>query len=535
MVDPSFFHTVSQFSPPGPKEMGNQDSHALAERRKQKGYYDFGERPTLKSAPDLDINASKFMSFYTRFTSTSSRIGCFIANIFAALIGAVIARTHFALTSGAHAVNNLFNQYKCGNFLPPQSPSGSERAKVGTYLSTNLRLSKSADEGFEWKKTLLRSAERSIEISANYAGGKDFQEILSLIDERMKAKPELKTHLLINPEMLEHQDKAQLKALKQAYPDRLTVVIHGPHMVLFPALHTEENHVKLVVVDNKYFVMGGTSIHPQLAHQTATNVKSLKSPGSKMLDMGARDNDIICESEEAARVMRASFFKLFRLCEQQATNKEAPDRFFAIEGAKGYCDPFHTQPGLFERVRLKVIVGGPEHGDENPIVAQYVKRINKARDRVFFANMQFNPDSKIKNALRKKQASDRPIHTILITNGMKEKSCLGKCFTVITSRGNYKYIDAPYEYQVSKTQYHKKVAVFDTNHMIIGSANIGPKSAGYDREIICDIKDERVTAAMKEILDQDLKSSAPIQRESTLSRLLTEIAASLFSPSRHFV
>jgi phosphatidylserine/phosphatidylglycerophosphate/cardiolipin synthase-like enzyme len=255
-----------------------------------------------------------------------------------------------------------------------------------------------------------------------------------------------------------------------------------------------------------------------------------------MCEHGTRDNDIVGEGEQTASVMRKEFFNLLQLCEQQVVNKPAANRAFVVSGETGHCSPFHEEAGLFANARLKVIVGGPEHGNNNPIVHQYVKRIYKAKKEICFANFQFNPIATIIQALIKKRTSPARPSIRLISNGTIGKSHATTCSSVLTSRANYKYVDTAYEFSTPKTQYHKKVALFDDLHTIIGSANLGPKSLRFDREMICDIKDERVASAMRQVLQEDVKRAMPVTRKVILKRKLWDnVVSSLLSFTANFV
>jgi len=414
--------------------------------------------------------------------------------------------------------------------IPPEGTP-----QVGRYYETRLLVAKTADEGYQWKKKLIHSAETSIELSANYAGGKEFRKILHLIEQRLQEKPSLKAHLLVNPELLEPEDKHMLKELQDRYQGRFLFLIHSPHVHFEGGIHTEENHVKMLVVDEKYFVTGGTSIHPRLASETQGDRSDVKAPRARTaraLDLSSRDNDIVGESENISKVMRRQFYSLFQVCEMHVQNKPVEERFVPFEGTKGICDEFQKSP-FFERVRMKVIVGGPEHRLDNPITRQYVTRIQKAKESIILANMQFYPHEKIRKALEQKKQTGVPI--TLLTGGASDTSCIGRCLQVWRSRVQYHLPDSVYEYQVPKQIFHKKIAVFDTRHTVIGSYNLGRKSSLYDHEMICVIKDERVTTAFQEVLIEDKKRSREVRSSILQHHGWHRLFGSLLRPLEQFV
>ena len=411
------------------------------------------------------------------------------------------------------AVRKAAYKYQLKHSLPEQVEGKKESGEgphVGKYYEARICVAKTADEGFAWKQEIIRSAETSIELSANYGGGKEFQMILTLIEERLAAKGELKVHILLNPEMLEKEDKQRLEELQKTYRDRFMYLIHSPRVHFKGGIHTEENHVKMLVVDEKYFVTGGTSIHPKLSRETNTDsadVKALQAPMSHTLHPLYRDNDITGESEPIAQVMRNQFYKLLQICEMHELNKPAEPRFFECSARKGTCVAFDRANPL-SGVRMKVLVGGPEHRRHNPITEQYMKRIRKAQHSIVLANMQFYPHREIRSALLEKKQTHVPI--TLVTGGTPKDSCVGGRCQVWRSRVRYDIPDEVYEYQAPHL-YHKKIALFDSKHTVIGSYNLGRKSSLYDHEMICVLKDERVTALFKDILEEDKKRSFEVR------------------------
>lgn len=58
--------------------------------------------------------------------------------------------------------------------------------------------------------------------------------------------------------------------------------------------------------------------------------------------------------------------------------------------------------------------------------------------------------------------------------------------------------------------YHKKIVVIDNKTTIIGSFNLGYKSAYCDDENICIINDARVAEDVNSSLEADLEDSMPV-------------------------
>ena len=145
--------------------------------------------------------------------------------------------------------------------------------------------------------------------------------------------------------------------------------------------------------------------------------------------------------------------------------------------------------------------------------------------------MQFYPHESIRSVLKKNKGAS----ITLLTGGASDLSCIGRCCQVWRSRTNYAIPNEVYEYQIPRQEYHKKIAVFDAKHTVIGSYNLGRKSSLYDHEMICVIKDERVAQAFKEVIDED-KGRAKEVRSSILKHPMWHmILGNLLRPFEQFV
>ena len=102
----------------------------------------------------------------------------------------------------------LFPKYRT-NFNPANNNLSAPA--LGKFVNTDVRVSNHATESLEWKKELIRNAEQSIELSANFAGGEVFRDVLSIIESRMEKKVELKVHLLLSADLIEKTDKLKLE------------------------------------------------------------------------------------------------------------------------------------------------------------------------------------------------------------------------------------------------------------------------------------------------------------------------------------
>ncbi|MBA2367858.1 MAG: phosphatidylserine/phosphatidylglycerophosphate/cardiolipin synthase family protein [Candidatus Protochlamydia sp.] len=437
-------------------------------------------------------------------------MGALCANLPMGIAISGIALTQLAIYMAA---KEIFNRYNDHRYRLSFEPAANEvnAPKLGTYTPTDLRISNHATESSEWKKALITSARHSIELSPNFAGGEKFEEVLQLIENQMRQFPDLKCHIIVSSDLLVENDKEKLNFLKSTYPN-FNHLITDRIYTTTPKLLSEENHVKMLIVDGQYFAMGGTGIHDKMAREIVSNDDvNDSSLGSKFIDKAFRDTDIIGYGE-IGETMRNQFFNLYRIWEHRMTGKSS-DRFFPSMPEKNKtCSIFHEEEGLITNAKMKYIVGGPEHRKNNPISAEISTLIDHSEKEVRIANLLFNPDKKICKALKK--AKEKKIDITGYFNGTGKDSSSAHYLYALPNRYNYHLITKAFEYNKKDLLYHKKLMTVDSRFTLVGSYNFGVKSAICDYENICVIDDTRVAAIMNEALDEDKTNSDKFKAQS---------------------
>jgi len=379
-----------------------------------------------------------------------------------------------------------------------------EAPKLGIYSNTDLLVSNNAAKSFEWKKNLIESAQSSIELSANFAGGKPFRDVLNLIVHRMSLKPDLKAHLMLSRDLLEPEDIQLLDTIKKSNPNFVYIVTDRIYTTV-PEMLSEENHVKLLVVDGKYFVMGGTGINKQMTREIVPKENNTtQSRDSKFIDKAFRDTDVIGYGQ-VAQTMRNQFFNLYRIWENRMEGNSS-NRYFESKGdfrihETFSCPKFHKEKGVLKGCAMKYIVNGPEHRKKNQISSEIAELTKNAQLEVRLANLLFNPDSLVKKALVQCKKNGVPIKGYF--NGTGKNSSSSHYVYALPNRYNYNLLTEVFEYGVKDQLYHKKVITIDDRYSVVGSFNLGVKSALCDYESVVVIDDPRVTKLMNEALDVD--------------------------------
>lgn len=432
------------------------------------------------------------------------------------------------LTYGIYKIaKKIFMHYRGHRYQLAFNPTtkNENAPKLGAYTKTDLRICNHTTESFEWKKELISSAQDSIELSGNFAGGEKLRECLQLMERQMTKHPNLKCHLIFSSDLLEKQDKKYLKKLAKIYPNFHYLITDRIYR-LDPVPLSEENHVKLLIVDGKYFAMGGTGIHEKMTREEHINEPNEKeSLGASLIDKNFRDTDLILYGE-VAQTMRNQFFNLYRIMEYRMTKKEV-DRYFENQPEKsGRCELFHNDEGLIKDCNLKYVVSGPEHRNKNPISSEIADLIDKSENEVKIANLIFNPDNIIRESLKKAKARGISIKGYL--NGTKEASTSHYLYA-LPNRHNYNLLTKAYEYRKKNQLYHKKIMTVDNRFAMVSSFNFGIKSAKCDYENACFIDDYRVAKIINQSLKEDAKVSKSYKGDKLISKKKWSLIPSIFA------
>ncbi|KPK32826.1 MAG: hypothetical protein AMS24_03065 [Chlamydiae bacterium SM23_39] len=493
-----------------------------------------------KNPPGFGIPIGNYQKI--KFTSPTEKInniallillGSMVVGLAGVIIVSTLVGTIALIAISIDQIRSRVWAYRFRSDLPASHTKTDLNAPhLGSKSTADVLIVNNAENSFKWKKELLSIAETSIEFSPNFAGGEDFREILDIIKTRMTNSSKLRTHILLSNDLLEKTDISKLNDLNKTFGNRFKYLITNRIYHTSPYLHSEENHVKMLVVDGKYFVIGGTGIHPKMDRQDVckTTIKKVnkKNFSSKFFDQGFRDTDLVGKGQ-IALTLRSQFFSLFQKWENRMRyhdkNTFFANDFFPIENAtQGTCDKFDKAKGLIKNVSLRCFVGGPEHRKRNPITHRIAMRINKATQEIRFGNLLFNPDEIIKKELQNKNKESIKIAGHF--NSAGNNSSLSHWIYVLPNRTNYSLLTNAYEYDQPNQLYHKKVATFDKKYTIIGSYNLGQKSASCDDEIILEIKNADVAKQVNEGLKEDVNHSKEI-KESKLDTFFNKIAGAI--------
>lgn len=378
-------------------------------------------------------------------------------------------------------------------------------------------------EMFHWDLAFLREAKESVEILACFLGGDTAQELLIVIENRLQENEGLQVFLLSSPVLIGSEEWNMIKRIQNSYPKNFHIEFTTQVIKLLPDLTSIDNHVKMFVVDEKYFSTGGTNLEQaHCSDGSFTPVKEEKrNPAiANFLPAGMRDQDIVGKGE-IAKEFRLIFHQLFSLwenynktfiLEKNPSSFSENNHYFPIKKQAEVRDfDFSPHQCKVASSQIKIVLGGP-HQDENSVTKEYVRLIKNAQEEIIIEQLYFFPSNKIFKALL--EAVNRGVKLILISNGLTEISPASTKLFCWANRINYVPMfygatfhfweeacvrtkppkkTSIYEYHVQDVLLHKKMMLIDKQIFVLGSYNFGFKSAYGDYEMIV-IIDSKTTA-----------------------------------------
>jgi putative cardiolipin synthase len=409
-------------------------------------------------------------------------------------------------------------------------------------------VSENSEQTLKWMHELISHAEHSIELGAYSTGGKVFMDLIEAIEIRMDEVPPLEVYVIAAPIFLFDREMEKIECLKKEYPN-FHFQVSEPHFKVFPDYNTNENHMKCLIVDEKYFIIGGTNLHEAFCTKGTEKIdkRSFENPVGHMMPSGTRDMDLI-GSGPVAHDIRKMYHKMFALWEhfgKTLTFIEDPDYFsensYVEINAETHIDKFESSPKRVEVEKIDFILGGP-HQEKNAITQEYKSLIDLAKKEIVLGNFYFNPSPDLFESIH--ASVKKGVSYKLITNGLWDGSPFYATLLCWGNRVNYvpflysrdfhfwqKPHEQPshnvriYEYQVEDILYHKKAMVVDKRYSVIGSYNLYSKSYYSDYEIILVVDSPKIAAQVFEVLKIDILHSMEITPDDAIAWYFDPIIA----------
>jgi phosphatidylserine/phosphatidylglycerophosphate/cardiolipin synthase-like enzyme len=467
-------------------------------------------------------------------TAVGAIIACFVASSSILVLGAFIGG-FFAVSAACFLFSYLAYRNDRRMQLEQKveqlglSPEEHQAPPLETYVDNSVFMTQNSRETAHWKLDLIDHAEQSIELSGNFCGGPIFCEALDRIERRLRDVPALKVHIISNDDLLESPEVEKMKQLAAEFPERFNYIVINDRFEWSNTLKYREMHIKAFVVDEKYFVIGGSGMHQELC----TDIPETEESRNCLLAFfpkASRDMDAIAVGP-TAKTLRLVFFKMYALWEAMCTGKEVENHFFPIdeEGPIAVFEGIDNHPSLVN-ASMKLTLTNPDD-PINKGTLEYISLINQAKRNVTLAQLFLNPAPELMQALER--AAER-VHLKVITSGNNPDDPFLNIFFALPNCSNYYPLSVKpearhlsleelreedltateiWEYYVANSWFHKKILRVDEDITVCGSWNCSLKSDGSDPEVLLTIKSREIAQQTDRVIEEDTRRSQLVPLE----------------------
>ncbi len=179
----------------------------------------------------------------------------------------------------------------------------------------------------------------------------------------------------------------------------------------------------------------------------------------------------------------------------------ADDWFFATQ-EKLLGDEYYPLPEETQELLVQPMTDGPDDPDD-PIEMSLVWMLNIARERVWLTAGYFGPNEPLLTALQ--LASARGVDVRMLVAGKSDHP-----FLVNVGRSYYeellRYGVKIYEYEAGIN--HAKVALVDSEWLMVGSANLDVRSMRLNFELNALVRDPKTAAHLERVLEKDFEQGS---------------------------
>jgi cardiolipin synthase len=338
------------------------------------------------------------------------------------------------------------------------------------------------DEIFPAKLAAIRSARATIDYAEYfYADGPPAREISEALAERCRAG--VTTNILLDSFGTLYMPKTYRSLLESA---GCHVVAFRPFWRLAVFSHNKRNHRRILVVDGRVAITGGSGV-------------SHKWVGDGRTDGHWRDTDVRIEGP-AVRFLQAAFLENWR----EATGD--------VLGGARYFPPTVTAPAGQHRVQ---IVRSSPAGGSYAMYTMYLLAIAASKRTIYLTNPYFLPDGRMEDELL--AARRRGVRVIALTPGKIDHNLVRSA----SRRGFGRLLQAGieiHEYQAALL--HSKTMLVDGTWATIGSTNFDNRSFALNEELNVALYDPAVVARLTKVFQEDLARSSRITYEAWAARPL---------------
>ena len=393
-----------------------------------------------------------------------------------------------------------------------------------------------------WDIEFIRHAKHSIDASVCFFGGEVARKFLEEIEFRLAVCNDLQVHVLASHFLMEQEDYKCVERVLSKYPNNFHIEYAEIITAFSPDVGGYDNHIKALVVDEKYFSFGGTNIY-DTQHTDGTKKEVRKKNKNVLVPGGFRNQDVV-GSGPIAKQIRETICQAFALwhhyrntsCFEKDLNAFIRNKYYFPVKDKPHVEKFDLSNRLIKISdnQIRLIKSGP-HQSSNMITDEYISLIRKAKNEIKIGNLYFFPPDTIFDAIF--DAARRGVKITIITNGLGDTTPDMNKYYGWANRIGYlpvfhgrsyhlwEYFSAKkqkpfdvhiYEYNVEDILFHKKWMMVDNHICIIGSYNLGTKSHCFDYETVLVFDSDEIVKESEKMYDIDLHFSKEVTHEEAL-------------------
>lgn len=243
------------------------------------------------------------------------------------------------------------------------------------------------------------------------------------------------------------------------------------------------DHRKIAIIDGKIGYTGGMNIADYYIH-------GLPKIG-EWRDMHVRiDGDAVNDLQDI-------FLEMWNNCTEQDVQGEA------------YYPFASDSTGIDEHdVKVAIVDRYPKREQKKVMRRVYAKAIESAEDKVQIINPYFTPTKIIKDAIKK--AVKKGVKVEIMIPGKSDIGFTPDAALYIANNLRKKGADI---YIFNGGFHHSKIMMVDSTYCTVGSTNLNSRSLRFDYEVNAFIFDEKVTAELIDIFEEDQENSTLLTKE----------------------
>ncbi len=437
--------------------------------------------------PEPSLNSNNFPKPPVLSTSEEANIYWGYVLTIWNTIGAQIADSGF-FSSGAPSFEDISKnllartnstQFKPGNpserTLFESSGFLSELEKVAgsAFTSGNsIKFLVDGEESFKYKDYLIKNAKKSVYITT-WAFYDDItgEDALNMLVEKKKQGVDVK--IILDAKVINSHGVSVVKRMEEAGLEIIKFREKGRGADIW--------HVKMIVIDGQYVIMGGMNFGDPYSHKDPNGLKW-------------RDTDVLIMGPAVSKA--GEFFS-------KIWNLEVEKNSLHYKKIESII----TSNSQIGNAMVSFSYSNPPIAQGTDIIASIIKAIRGANKKINIENAYFVPIPALTQALL--EARSRGVEVNIFTNSKDSIDPEAKSVSDISMKSMLPLFKAGASIYLKKGDtLHSKFMIVDGTFVSIGSYNLHPRGERYDSELNANIVDKEAASYLDRVFEKDIDTQA---------------------------